>query len=210
MYVPKHRATHAPARRRASTLSMAAFGAVAVGITTLGGSPASAAPVAAVAPVAAAAPAAALGPVSLAVSSGAVGATFLPSHTVAPPRVRAAASTSAVAARAVRAAASRQGTPYRWGAAGPSAFDCSGLVMWSYAQAGKRLPRTTTTQYLASTKIAQSAKRPGDLIFYYSGGSIYHVGIYAGNNKVWVARHSGTRITLQTIYTNSYYVGRVA
>ena len=58
--------------------------------------------------------------------------------------------------------------------------------------------------------MAKSAKRPGDLIFYMSHGRPYHVGVYAGNNKVWVARHTGTRITLQKIYSRNYTVGRIA
>ncbi len=200
MYVPKHRATHVPAaRRRVTTLSTATFGAVALGLTTLGGAPAQAAPVAAVAPVTLAIPTAAPATV---VPATAVTTAVRPSAA----RVR----TSAVAAKAVRFAASRKGTPYRFGAAGPRAFDCSGLVKWSYAKAGKKIPRTTKAQYRASKKVSKAAKRPGDLIFYHKGGRVYHVGIYAGNNKVWVARHSGTRITLQKIYSRSYYVGRVA
>jgi len=139
-----------------------------------------------------------------------VPAAAVPAAAVTAVAPAAAVRTSAVAASAVRFAASRKGMPYRFGAAGPRAFDCSGLVKWSFAKAGKKLPRTATAQYRASKKVSKAAKRPGDLIFYHTGSHVYHVGIYAGNNKVWVARHSGTRITLQKIYSSSYWVGRVA
>jgi len=223
VHQPKHRATRVPTtRRRAATLGTAAFGAVAVGASTFTGGLAQAAPattaVAFAAPVSAAVPAvapAAAVPAAAPVSTSALPSVALvsyPTSVVVAARSarRASLMPSAVARRAVAAAASRRGTPYRYGAAGPRAFDCSGLTKWSFAQAGKKIPRTAAAQYRASHKVPKAAKRPGDLIFYISRGRVYHVGVYAGNNRVWVARHSGTRIGLQKIYSRSYAVGRFA
>ena len=221
MYEPKHRATRVPTtRRRAATLGAAALGAVAVGATTLTGGPAQAAHIQAAhveaaqvraAHIQAAQVRGALAPAS----SPAAHAISLVDHATsvsvaAGTSRRSAAMPSATARRAVAAAASRRGSPYRYGGAGPRAFDCSGLAKWAFAQAGKSIPRTTTAQYRASHKLPRSAKRPGDLIFYYSGGIISHVGVSAGHNKLWVARGTGTTVTLQTIYSPDYYVGRVA
>lgn len=212
MHQPKHRATRVPTtRRRAATLGTAAVGAVALGASTFTGGMAQAAP--ATAAVGFAAPAAV--PAVAPVSTSALPSVSLVGH--APTVVvaarssrRASVTPSAVARRAVAAAASRQGTPYRYGAAGPRAFDCSGLTMWSFARAGRKIPRTAAAQYRASHKVPNAAKRPGDLIFYMSGGRVSHVGVYAGNDRVWVARRTGTRITLQKIYSRSYAVGRFA
>lgn len=116
-----------------------------------------------------------------------------------------------IAGRAVHTASNQQGDPYRWGAAGPDRFDCSGLTSYSYAKAGKRIPRTSQEQYRAARKVSQSSKRVGDLIFLKnSSGRVYHVGIYAGQGNWWVARRTGTTVTKQKIYTSNYSVGRVA
>lgn len=215
MHQPKHRATRVPtARRRAATLGTAAFGAVVVGASTLTGGVAQAAQtsvaVAFTAPVGAAVPALSAVPAVAPVPTSALSALASVSHpmTVVVAARRTSPATSAVLRRVVAAAASRRGTPYRYGAAGPRAFDCSGLTKWSYAQVGKRIPRTAAEQYRASYKVPKSAKRPGDLIFYISNGRVYHAGVYAGNNQAWVARGSGTRIGLQTIYSSNYAVGR--
>lgn len=109
--------------------------------------------------------------------------------------------------RAVAIAASQAGEPYRYGASGPSSFDCSGLTQYVYSQLGVSLPRTAAQQANAVTRIPQSSARPGDLIFI--GSPAYHVGIYAGNGKFWTAPKSGDVVKLQTIWSSSYYVGRV-
>jgi len=102
------------------------------------------------------------------------------------------------------------GKPYRYGAAGPSAFDCSGLVQFVYHRAlGYRLPRTAAEQYHASRHISRSSLRVGDLVFVRYGGYISHVGIYAGHGYWWVAPHTGTVVKLQRIYTSSVVYGRV-
>ena len=112
-------------------------------------------------------------------------------------------------ARAVRVAAAQQGKPYRYGSTGPDSFDCSGLMVYTFRQVGKSLPRTSQQQLGATQRISQSAKRPGDLIFTHRGGRVGHVGVYAGNGKFWVAPKTGDVVKLQAIYTSSYYVGRV-
>src|SRR4051794_34677400 len=98
---------------------------------------------------------------------------------------------SAAAARkaAVSKALSKLGTPYRWGAMGPNAFDCSGLVKWSFAQAGKSLPRTSRAQASAGTPVSKANLQPGDLVFFYK--PISHVGIYIGNGKIVHASRKG-------------------
>jgi cell wall-associated NlpC family hydrolase len=108
-------------------------------------------------------------------------------------------------------AAQRQlGKPYRYGAAGPSAFDCSGLVQYVYRGAlGERLPRTAAAQYRASLHVRKTSLRVGDLVFVDYGGYISHVGIYAGHGYWYVAPHTGTVVKLQKIYTSHVVYGRV-
>ncbi|WP_327656284.1 C40 family peptidase [Streptomyces sp. NBC_00483] len=74
------------------------------------------------------------------------------------------------------------GSPYVWGATGPSSFDCSGLTMAAYKAAGVSLPRTTYSQIDAGPRIPKSQLQPGDLVFFYS--SISHVGLYIGGGKM--------------------------
>ncbi|WP_329412833.1 NlpC/P60 family protein [Streptomyces sp. NBC_00704] len=86
------------------------------------------------------------------------------------------------AAAAVAYAYSKLGSPYVWGATGPTAFDCSGLVLASYRSAGVSLPRTTYAQIGAGQRVSRSELLPGDLVFFYSG--ISHVGLYIGNGQM--------------------------
>jgi len=113
------------------------------------------------------------------------------------------------ASRALAYARSRNGAPYRYGAVGPTRFDCSGLTKWSYARVGKTLPRTTTQQYRATIRVSKASRRPGDLVFFKSGSNIYHVGIYAGSNRVWHAPHTGDHVRLAVIWTSAVAYGRV-
>ncbi len=118
-------------------------------------------------------------------------------------------SSSSFGAKVVYLASKQAGKPYVWGAEGPRAFDCSGLVRYVYKQLGRSIPRVSNAQYGASQKIPKSAKQPGDLIFFGRPGSIHHVGIYAGNGMMWAAPHSGAVVRLQKVYTNNYLVGRI-
>ncbi|MDG9715679.1 C40 family peptidase [Streptomyces sp. DH24] len=123
------------------------------------------------------------------------------------------AGSEAVAATPARTAllvaASKKGAPYSWGATGPRRFDCSGLTQYSYRKAGKKLPRTAAQQYNRTRHISAGSRRAGDLVFFHSGGYVYHVGIYAGKNKMWHAPKTGEVVKLQKIWTRSVTYGRV-
>ena len=82
----------------------------------------------------------------------------------------------------VAAARSRIGYPYAWGATGPDRFDCSGLVVWAYGQAGVTVPRTSQQQAVAGQPVDRADLQPGDVIAYYPNAS--HIGIYAGAGQV--------------------------
>ena len=112
--------------------------------------------------------------------------------------------------RAVQVASQQNGKPYRYGSVGPDSFDCSGLVKYAFARAGKSLPRTSGDMYRAAQKVSQSAKQPGDLIFMSSNGRIGHVGVYAGGGKFWDAPRAGKAVSLRAIYDSGYYVGRIS
>ncbi|MET7284950.1 NlpC/P60 family protein [Streptomyces sp. NPDC005573] len=96
------------------------------------------------------------------------------------------------AAAALAAARSALGRPYVWGANGPSGFDCSGLMQWSYAHAGIHLPRTSQEQRNAGRRVPLSQARPGDLIVYRSDAG--HVAMYAGNGRVIHAPYPGAPV----------------
>lgn len=133
---------------------------------------------------------------------------------VAAPAVpRAHASTETLGQRAVHVASEQKGKPYRYGASGPNAFDCSGLTRYVYGRLGHHLAHNALEQYRATMHVRKADRRPGDLIFMNTSGGgtggIDHVGIYAGHNYFWVARHSGTTITKEWIWTSHYWVGRV-
>ncbi|WP_052230082.1 C40 family peptidase [Streptomyces sp. CT34] len=101
------------------------------------------------------------------------------------------------AARAVSFAYAALGKPYAWGATGPSAYDCSGLVQAAWKSGGVTLPRTTYTQINAGPRIDSSQLAPGDLVFFHSG--ISHVGIYIGDGKMIHAPHPGAPVRISPI-----------
>lgn len=109
--------------------------------------------------------------------------------------------------RAVAKARSRAGSAYRYGATGPRAFDCSGLTQWVYKKLGKRLPRTSSAQAGAVRHVRHP--RRGDLVFFTSGGHVYHVGIYAGRHMLWHASRPGHPVAKERIWTSSVFYGRV-
>ncbi|WP_329216470.1 NlpC/P60 family protein [Streptomyces sp. NBC_01485] len=96
------------------------------------------------------------------------------------------------AGAALAAARSALGKPYVWGATGPSGFDCSGLMQWSYAQAGVSLPRTSQAQAHAGRRVPLSQAQPGDIVTYRSDAS--HVGMYVGNGQVIHAPYPGAPV----------------
>ncbi len=113
---------------------------------------------------------------------------------------------NSVGAVALRYALSRRGDPYVWGAAGPSEFDCSGLVMWAYAQEGISLPHYTGDQWNMGQHISRNQLEPGDLVFFFA--DISHVGLYIGNGLMVDAPSFGQDVMVQPIDW-SIYVGAV-
>jgi len=88
------------------------------------------------------------------------------------------------------------GKPYRWGAAGPDAFDCSGFTMAAWAQAGVGLPHSSRSQYGVTMRVSASQLKPGDLIFRYS--PISHVSMYVGGGRQISATHTGDVVRIQS------------
>jgi cell wall-associated NlpC family hydrolase len=119
------------------------------------------------------------------------------------------ANAATVEIKALRIAASKKGSPYQWGASGPRRFDCSGLTLYSFKEAGRGLPRTAQQQYAMSTHIGATTRRPGDLVFFHTGSRVYHVGIYGGHGRIWHAPRPGKRVGLERIWTRSVWYGRV-
>lgn len=110
---------------------------------------------------------------------------------------------------AVRAAESQIGVPYVWGGASPGyGFDCSGLTMWAWGQAGVSLPHSAEDQYLSVEHIPFSDLQPGDLIFFAYGGYVYHVVMYVGDGKVIQAAQTGTLIGITALWPGAYAAGR--
>jgi cell wall-associated NlpC family hydrolase len=105
------------------------------------------------------------------------------------------------AGTAMNAAVGERGVPYVWGGTTPSpGFDCSGLMLWSYAKAGITLPRSAAAQFTVGKAVSLSALEPGDLIFYGSTASnIHHVSMYVGNNEVVHAPTEGEDVRIVPI-----------
>jgi cell wall-associated NlpC family hydrolase len=95
----------------------------------------------------------------------------------------------------LQAALSRRGDEYVWGAAGPSQFDCSGLVLWSYAKGGITLPHSSRVQYTYGKPVAYGQWKVGDLLFFgSSAASIHHVAMYVGNGDIVQAPTTGVPV----------------
>ncbi len=109
------------------------------------------------------------------------------------------------AATAVKVALSELGKPYVFGAAGPNAFDCSGLTEYVWAQAGVFLPHSAAAQYDSIPHVSISQLEPGDLIFYYT--PIDHVAIYIGNGEVVVADNPSYPVAIRNVYWDGMPVG---
>ena len=110
------------------------------------------------------------------------------------------------AAAAVQYAMAQVGDAYVYGAAGPSAFDCSGLTMMAWAQAGVALPHSSSAQYSSGVRVSSSDLQPGDLVFYYS--PISHVGMYIGNGLIVHAANPSSGVRVAELYSMPY-VGAV-
>ena len=100
----------------------------------------------------------------------------------------------------LQAAQSRIGAPYRYGGAGPDAFDCSGLVTYAHRRIGVAVPRTAAQQFAAATPVKRNELRPGDLVFFrLESRSVSHVGIYAGENRFVHAPQSGGNVRMASL-----------
>jgi peptidoglycan DL-endopeptidase CwlO len=115
-------------------------------------------------------------------------------------------TTNSIGAQALRFALTRRGDPYVWGAAGPSSFDCSGLVLWAYAQVGISLPHFTGDQWNMGVHVARADLQPGDLVFFYP--DIGHVGLYIGNGLMVDAPNFGEVVQVEPVMWD-VYVGAV-
>ncbi|MDI6909501.1 C40 family peptidase, partial [Nocardioides sp.] len=117
--------------------------------------------------------------------------------TPAPPAPASGAQAAIAFARA------QVGEPYRWGAAGPGAWDCSGLTMAAWGAGDRSLPHYSVAQYEQSTPISAGQLRPGDLVFWGSSsdpGSIYHVALYVGDGRIVHAPRTGRPVTEESMY----------
>lgn len=119
------------------------------------------------------------------------------SSTIVPP--------SASGSSIVNFAMQFKGRPYQWGATGPNSFDCSGLTSYVYAACGKSIPRVAQDQMNAGTPVSQP--EPGDLVFFGSGGEIYHVGIYVGHNSYLHAPQDNEVVKISPLNTRGDYAG---
>jgi peptidoglycan DL-endopeptidase CwlO len=110
-----------------------------------------------------------------------------------------------VGTTALRYALTQRGKPYVWGAAGPDSYDCSGLVVWAFAQEGISLPHYTGSLWNSGMHVSRADLEPGDLVFFFA--DISHVGIYIGNNLMVDAPSAGQVVQVQPIF--DAYVGAV-
>jgi cell wall-associated NlpC family hydrolase len=106
------------------------------------------------------------------------------------------------AGAAVAEAYNKLGSPYEWGAEGPSRFDCSGLTMWAWARGGVSLPHSSQMQYDVLRHVARADVQPGDLVFF--GSPIHHVGIYIGGGQMISAPHTGDVVKIQDAFRGDY------
>lgn len=124
--------------------------------------------------------------------------TVRASVTAAPAQTMAAPAATGGVAAVLATAMAQIGKPYVYGGSGPGAFDCSGLTMFAYRAAGVSLPHYTGAQYAAGRKVSRADLRPGDLVFF--GSSLYHVGIYIGNNQMVDAPNSRSVVRVETLW----------
>ena len=127
---------------------------------------------------------------------GATPTLFQPTSVVPP---------SNAASVALQWARNELGKPYVFGAAGPNAFDCSGLMTYIFAKAGVSLPHSAAAQYDVTQRVSYSQLQPGDLVFYYQ--PIDHVGIYIGGGDIIVADNPSVPVRIDSLYWDGVPVG---
>jgi cell wall-associated NlpC family hydrolase len=120
----------------------------------------------------------------------------IPPGDIAPPEANPGGGAPEAAA-VIQAALSRIGSPYTWGGSGPNAFDCSGLVMWSFQQAGISLPHSSQALAQGGQPVSMDQMEPGDLVTYYSDAS--HVAIYIGDGMMVHASTYGTPVRVAPV-----------
>jgi cell wall-associated NlpC family hydrolase len=108
-------------------------------------------------------------------------------------------------------AMNQRGDAYAYGAAGPSRFDCSGLIHYSYKRAGFAVPRTSGAQAAHTRRIAKQNMRAGDLMFFANGGGVYHAAVFLGWSRgramMVHAPGSGQRVRVASAWTSSWFGG---
>ncbi len=114
--------------------------------------------------------------------------------------------------QALNVVRNQQGDPYQYGATGPNKFDCSGLIYYSFRKAGfSNIPRTSGDQARFADRISKKNMHKGDLMFFYDGGGVYHVGVFSGwkNGKRQMvhAPNSGKSVNKAEPWTNQWFAG---
>lgn len=107
-------------------------------------------------------------------------------------------------ARAAEIALDQLGVPYRYGGSAPNGFDCSGLVQYSYARAGKSVPRTTSALWNNTQPVNSNGLRAGDVLFFNIAGKMSHVGLYVGNGRFVHAPSSGKVVSIESLRSDYY------
>ena len=118
--------------------------------------------------------------------------------------VAGSAPTVSLGERAAEVAVRQVGVPYRYGGSSPAGFDCSGLVHYSYARAGRPVPRTTAGLWDALAPVASTDVRTGDLLFFRIEGKMSHVGLYLGGGRFVHAPSSGRSVVIEDL-DDAYY-----
>lgn len=112
--------------------------------------------------------------------------------------------------KVIKKAASLKGSPYKWGGTTPKGFDCSGYTQYVFKKAlHKKIGRVVGDQAKKGKSVKKSSKKKGDLIIFMNGSYAYHVGIYAGDNKIWHASRPGKPVKKEKIWTSGYKVRRL-
>ncbi|WP_243411955.1 MULTISPECIES: NlpC/P60 family protein [Peptacetobacter] len=111
--------------------------------------------------------------------------------------------------KVISVAKAQMGKPYRWGATGPSSFDCSGLMQYAFKNgAGVSLPRVSRDQATVGKKVSKAELQPGDLVFFAKGGRIHHVGMYLGNDQYIHAPQTGDVVKISKLSSRTLYTAR--
>ncbi|MDQ6839062.1 MAG: NlpC/P60 family protein [Actinomycetota bacterium] len=194
--------TGADATSRAGATSGATTGAISTGTgPTVAGSPGPTNTT----PVAVPSPSSHPAPTPTPVTSAPV--TTVASRPVVPTAPSPPPAPPSGVSAAIAYAYAQIGKPYQWGGAGPSSFDCSGLVMEAYQAAGIGFDHLAQDRYNSTARVAINALRPGDLVFFGSPADVYHVGIYVGGGSMVDAPHAGADVRVEGIYWSDLFAG---